>query len=174
MTHFFGILLVALTVSFARGDTYPDLASFMTLLGAYNFDSDTEGLSHYLAVDEPRQPQMPNKIISPETLESSSLLWSSEDSAIIGITARPHTESAPTESGLLIALKHDESGWYVTDRIRMTAIGKYAEIRFEFSGGDHLPPPIVTVSTSNGGRGSSYQASATYQLEGTKLHRVEL
>ncbi len=143
-------------------------------LKVYDFIRDTEGLGHMLAIEEPRQPGMAAKIVTPTAVEGAEVLWKSDNEALAWVTARPPTDSTLTETGALLLLARNNDKWFLANKVRFQAVGKYADIRFEFTGGDHSPPPIVTVTTSNGGRGASYRASATYELHSGQIVRKDL
>ena len=174
MRTIFSFLLVCLSFTSIQAETFTSLDAFMKYLSTYDFSSDSEKLSHYLSIEEPRQPEMPARIVYPVQIESATILWKTDDRAIACVTARPATESTPTETGLLLALEYSGARWHIGDRIHIKAIGKYADIQFKFTGGDDSPPPVVTITTMNGGRGASYSASASYELLQGRFIRKEL
>jgi hypothetical protein len=177
---FAGLFFVSRTVC---GEVYPSAETLVESLRKYDFVMDYEGLGHLLTIEEPRQPSMAANIVKPGSIEDVQILWKSDRVALAWLTARPLTDSTLTETGALLLLQGGETGWSIRSRIRFEAIGKYADIRFEFTGdklaSTEMPPVFVTVLTSNGGRGGSFQASETYELlrveyGAYRLDRVEL
>lgn len=156
-----------LTIAPAHSEIFPSLDALTKAIASYDFSADSEMLGCDLAIEEPRQPEMPARIVSPTNIKAFAVLWKAEDRAIAYVTARPATESMTTETALLLAVQYSGAGWYVSSRVPFKARGKYADIKFDITGetGTHQSPmPIVTVTSSNGGRGASDRASATYEL----------
>jgi len=171
--HLVGLLVISHT-AFVFADGFPSAEKLLGMLKTYDLKQDTDGLGHLLAIEEPRQPEMVSQIVKPTAIEGAEIVWKSDQEALAWITARPPTDSTPTETGALLLLSHFNGRWFINKKVRFQAVGKYADIRFEFTGGDHSPPPIVTVTTSNGGRGASYRASATYELLSGQIVRKDL
>lgn len=169
------VLFAVLGMALARAELYPSPEALVGSLKKYDFAADREGLTPLLTIEEPRQPSLSARMVTPQTVEDAQILWKSDQNVLAWITARPATDSVPTETGALLLLRRNSgSEWYIASKIPFSAVGKYADIRFKFTGGDHSPPPIITVTTSNGGRGASYQASATYELHADRLFRKDL
>ncbi len=107
------------------------------------------------------------------------MVWSVEDAALVLLTARPPTEATPSEIGLLIYVERIEAKWRIKDVLRFSATGKYALIKAEESahgrgGASGGSPPIVTVKEFQGGRGYSYDLSASYTVKAQKIVRLDL
>ena len=174
MKALFYLAIIAIFPLIARADLHPSGEAFVNSLLDYDFAEDRDGLGYVLSIEEPRQPAQPAKIVSPDAVEDAQLLWISDQYGLAWITSRPSTHSVPSETGALLLLGRSGAGWYIKDKIRFEAIGKYADIRFEFTGGDYSPPPVVTITTQNGGRGASYRASETYEFHEGRIFRKEL
>ena len=80
--------------------------------------------------------------------------------------------------GILFLLNRNKTKWHIADLKRFTAVGKYAGVSAELtSGNDWNNPtrhPIVTIKETQGGRGYSYDLSASYDFVGSKLKRLNL
>lgn len=124
------------------------------------------------------EESMTGKPVRAESIESCKILWKDEASALVFATASPATEATHSHVGVLFLLERDHGRFHILDHHRFTATGKYAGISTkitslsEVSGGRE--GPIVTIEESHGGRGASYQLSATYTFENHRLKRMEL
>ena len=167
-------MFLSAIVAHAKADLFPSIDEFIKSAKNYNFSSDRYKFGYFLSIEEPQQPELTPKIVSPTKIDKVDVLWKSKESALISIISSPKTESTPTKTALLISLTYLGTGWAISDKIVFHASGKYSDISFEFTGGDYSPPLVVTVTTSNGGRGASYRASATYELLDGRLTRKEL
>jgi len=174
MRAFLYLLMTVVVSGIARADLHPSAEALIESLQKYDFAADREGLGHLLSIEEPRQPELAAKIVSPVAVEEAQILWKSDQHALAWITSRPATQSTPSETGALMLLSYSGTGWFIASKLRFEATGTYADIRFEFTGGDHSPPPIVTITTSNGGRGASYRASATFEFHAGRIIRKDL
>jgi hypothetical protein len=101
--------------------------------------------------------------------------------AFVFVTAAPPTDATRAAVGVLFLLTHTKRSWRVADSQRFIATGKYAGVSAELTArtgsGYHLGSdgmkPVVTVKVSQGGRGYTYQFSASYTLNASKLKRLE-
>ena len=118
----------------------------------------------------------PNRIA--DSMTACETVWSGDQWALVLARARPPTTATPSEIGLLIYLERATTGWMIKDVCRFTAIGKYALIEAATAGTDRNGimsfPPLVTIKEFQGGRGYSYELSATYTIEAHKIVRREL
>jgi hypothetical protein len=167
------LALFALAIPQAKADLFPSIDAFLEAARGYDFARDPWKLGFHLSIEEPRQPEQHARIATPAKVDSVNLLWSSADSALIFLTARPATDSTRTETALLLALGRHDGGWFISSKHPFRATGKDAHIRCQLTGAGHTPPPIVTVTSTNGGRGASYRASATYELTAGQLNRKD-
>jgi hypothetical protein len=95
---------------------------------------------------------------------------------------RPATQATRSCVGVLFLLVRENDRWKIADLLRFTATGKYANISAELTAetssgyrlGSEDMAPIVTIKKSNGGRGYSYEASASYTFRASKLERLDL
>ena len=157
------VIFLVSAFAHAKADLFSSVDAFTKGVRDYNFSSDPYKFGYFLSIEEPQQPELTPKIVSPDKIDKVDILWKSKDHALVSVISSPKTESTPIKTALLVSLAYLGTGWAISDKIPFHAYGKSADISFEFTGGDHSPPPVVTVTTSNGGRGSSYRASATYE-----------
>ena len=84
---------------------------------------------------------------------------------------------------MLFLIKRTGDSWHISDHRQFTATGKDAGIAAKLTaetgdGPDQLGtdgfPPVVTVTESQGGRGYSYDLSASYTVRASKLERLDL
>ena len=89
----------------ARADLHPSAEVLIESLRKYDFAADREGLGHLLSIEEPRQPELAAKIVSPVAVEEAKILWKSDQYALAWIASRPATQSAPSETSALMPLR---------------------------------------------------------------------
>ncbi len=129
-----------------------------------------------IAQEEIRPVRIADSVMACETV------WSVDRAAVVFVTARPPTEATPSEIGLLIYVERAVTGWKIKDVSRFIATGKYARITAELTaagGSGSAPstvsaPPIVTVKEFQGGRGQSFDLSASYTVKAQKIVRLDL
>lgn len=164
----------------SREVTYNSLEEFVAAASACR-PSNTKGeFQKLLSIPEPGEivsgTLRPDRIA--DSVQACETVWNGDQAALVFVTARPPTEATPSEIGLLIYLERTTTGWMINDVSRFTALGKYAKITAELTAvagsTSSSFPPMVTIKEYQGGRGYSYELSASYTIDAHKIVRKEL
>jgi hypothetical protein len=177
-------ILRADAADFARLSTFESVEAFIATATALQPATTQSDLSALFTVRELGQPEDPktDSPITATSIASSVSLWSNDSYALVFVTAAPPTEATRSAVGVLFFLSRTKGSWRIADSQRFTTTGKDAGVSAELTAGTgtgyHLGSdamnPVVTVKESHGGRGYSYQSSASYTLSASKLKRLEL
>ena len=169
---------------FARGSAFRSVDAFVAAATSFQPAISKGDLSLLFTVRELGQPEDP-KTGTPVVatfIQSAVALWADDSHAIVFVAAAPPTDATRSAVGVLFLLKRTDNSWRIKDQQRFVATGKEAEVSAELTsgtgGGYHLGSegmePVVTVKESQGGRGYTYQISASYTLKASKLKRLNL
>lgn len=171
----------------ARGDDvtlwapFASPETFVSALSALRPSQSKTDISSLFIMRDQGQPEDPKtgKPVCPETIDSCKLLWKDDTSALVFATASPRTEATRSVVGVLFLLRRLHDRCHLWDYRRFTASGKYAGVTAAITGmagtGSGVRElPIVTITESQGGRGHSFQLSATYTVDGARLGQMEL
>jgi hypothetical protein len=173
--------LQASAAEFVRSDKHESVEAFVGALKSFQPATTKSDLSALFTVPEPGQPEDPGTA-QPTTatvIQSAVSLWCDDVQALVFATAQPPIKATQSSVGVLFLLVHQHRHWQIGDLMRFTATGKYAEVSAAVTGsagtgsGVHNLP-IITIKESHGGRGHSYQLSATYTVASSRLQRLEL
>lgn len=169
----------AVAGEFARSSTFESVDSFVTAASKFLPRTTKSDLSPLFTVRIRENP--PNPPVTATGIQSSSLLWSGESSALVFVTAIPPTDDEigmPSAVGILFLLSRHKTKWHIADLKRFTAVGKYAGVSAELTTGDDwenpVRHPIITIKETQGGRGYSYELSASYHFNGSTIKRLKL
>jgi hypothetical protein len=182
------LVITSLAVStraadFSRASSFESVVAFVAAAQGFQPASARSDLSNLFTVRD-RSPEGPESgtLVTASTIESATELWSNNTHGLVFVTAAPVTEATPSSVGALFLLSHQGGPWHIADVLRFLATGREAKILAELTafagGGSDLDAegkaPVVTVTEYQGGRGYSYQSSASYTLKGSKLKRLDL
>ncbi len=164
----------------SREATYKSLEEFVAT--AQSFRPATSKGEFQKLFSIPELGEMTPGDVRPDRIAKSmtacETVSSGDQWAQVLARARPPTEATPSEIGLLIYLERATNGWMIKDVCRFTATGKYAMIKAETASsgqnGNVGFLPLVTIKEFQGGRGYSYELSATHTIEAHKIVRREL
>ena len=178
----FGILsLQANAGEFSRTAEFASIEAFVTAAKSFQPATTKSDLAALFTIREAGQPEDPNtgRPTAATIIHSSNLLWSDDTQALVFATAQPPIEATRTSVGVLFLLIQRHGHWQIGDLMRFTATGKYAEVSAQVTGSADTGSkvhglPIVTIKESHGGRGHSYQLSATYTIALSRLQRMKL
>jgi hypothetical protein len=120
--------------------------------------------------------------VTATAIETCDAIWSDRRYALLFATASPRTVATDSHIGVLFLLVRQRDGWRIADLLRFTALGKDSGLSAKLTAlagsgrelGNDGFAPVVTINESQGGRGYSYETSASYALTGSKLKRLEL
>ena len=183
---------IALLVLLACGDlahgtdfpieaAFPTLEAMQSALKGYTPSTSSGALRADFSLPEPGEISVgetrATRTATP--LVECVQLWVGDESALIYVSARPPTESTPSEVGVVFFIVHRGGSWRVADRQRFVAFGKYAKVVAEITSAGHKPkvtpsPPIFTIREFQGGRGYSYDVSASYTIKDQKIIRHDV
>ena len=188
-----GLLLCFGSAVFAgelkRADRFESVEAFVAAVKGLVPASEKGEIASLFSVKEPGQPEDPKTGTQcfAEKVESCEVLYvdgtsSSQDEASVSLAlvfakVQPPTEATRSEVGVFFLLSRQKNRWRVADLLRFQALGKYSGIEVNVtSTGNHgkTCPDFVTVTEHQGGRGYSYEISATYKCEGLKFKKVDL
>lgn len=166
---------------FSTEATFPTLAALQSALTAYTPATSSTALRAVFSLPEPGEiaDGETRATRTAATLIGCDQLCSDAQTALLFATARPATDATPSEVGVLFLIVRQNEGWRVVDHQRFVAFGKYAKVVAELTAAGHKPevqpsPPIITVKEFQGGRGYSYDLSASYTIKDQKITRHEL
>lgn len=168
---------------FSRASSFGSVAAFVAAARGFQPASARSDLSDLFTVrDRPAEGPETGTLVTAPTIESATELWSNDTHGLVFVIAAPPTEATRSSVGALFLLSRSGGSWRVADVLRFLATGREAKILAELTafagGGSELDvegkAPVVTVKESQGGRGYSYQSSASYTLKGSKLKRLDL
>ena len=120
--------------------------------------------------------------VAAPSVDSVSTLWSDTKNALLFAIASPPIEFSRCRVGVLFLLQRFSDGWHISDHVVFTAVGKEADVSATLTvgtgtgyqlGSDGMAP-IVTIKECQGGRGYSYDISASYAYSGFRLKRLDL
>ena len=187
MLRTIALLVLLACGDLAHGADFPIEAAFPTLeavqsaLKGYTPSTSSGALRADFSLPEPGETSVGE---TRATRTATSLvecvqLWVGDESALIYASARPPTEATPSEVGVVFLIVHQGGSWRVVDRQRFVAFGKYAKVVVEITSAGHKPevtpsPPIFTIKEFQGGRGYSYDVSASYTIKDQKITRHDL
>ena len=167
----------------ADGD-FDSVNSFVSAAKTFKPATDGGGLAALFTIKELGQPEDPEtgKPVAAAAIESCDVLWADETHAFVFVTAEPHIEATRAEVGVLFLLVHSHGRWKIADHVRFVATGKYADVSAKLDAssdthqhlGDVNMLPVITIKESQGGRGYSYDLSASYTTAAGKLKRLDL
>jgi hypothetical protein len=168
------LVLQASAADFTRAASFDSVDAFVVAAKAFQPATSTSDLSALFTVRELGQPEDPKTgmPISAATIESATALWSNDAQALIFVTAAPPTDATRFSVATLFLLTRERGVWQVADLLRFSTTGKYAQVSAELTSDGRSP--VITIKESHGGRGSSYQSSASYFPDNLKLKRLEL
>jgi hypothetical protein len=170
---------------FSRKTPFESVEDFVEAATEFQPANSGSDLSVLFTVPELGQPEDPKsgKPVVAKTIESCEAVWSNESHALVFAKATPPTEATRSVAGVLFLIKRTGGAWRISDSRQFTATGKDAGISAKLTaatngGPDRLNtdgfPPVVTLTETQGGRGYSYDLSASYTIVGTKLERLDL
>ncbi|MHA3772538.1 hypothetical protein ACXR0O_13465 [Verrucomicrobiota bacterium sgz303538] len=178
------LALTAYAEDLTRGSGFDSVESFVAAVKVFRPAAAKTDLSALFTARELGQPGTPEAgaVVTASSIQSSTALWAGESRALVFVTAAPPTEATRSAVGVLFLLTRAQDRWRIADHLRFTAIGKYAALSAELTAdtgtgyrlGSEGMMPVVTVKESQGGRGYTYELSASYTFEETKLKRMEL
>jgi hypothetical protein len=160
---------------------FKSVDAFVSAIQSFHPVSSPGDLATLFTVRELGQPDDPKtgKPVPATDISSCKLLWSDSSQALVLAIASPKTEAARSAAGVMFLLHRIQGCWQNVDHRHFTAVGKYADVTAKVSNfgySDKPPdgPPLVTITESQGGRGYSYELSATYTIKGNRLERMDL
>jgi hypothetical protein len=164
-----------------RGSRFNSVDAFIAKLRTFEPSQTSNWLSYQFGAVELGQPEDPNTgtIVVPAKIQSCTVISDNADAAVIFATARPATTATPSEVGMLFSLRQAGQTWRIAACKRFEATGKYASVKCVLTCGADSPPGacperlVVTIGESQGGRGYSFQTSASYSVSDT-ITRVDL
>jgi hypothetical protein len=166
---------------FSIESAFPTLEAIQSALKGYTPLISSSALRSDFSLPEPGEISVGE---TRPTRTATSLvecvqLWVGDESALIYASARPPTEATPSEIGVVFFIVRQGGSWRVADRQRFVAFGKYARVVAEITSAGHKPevnpfPPIFTIKEFQGGRGYSYDLSASYTIKDRKITRHDL
>jgi len=169
---------------FAPGSSFPKLADLISALSAYTPATSANELRSVFSVPEPGEiapgDTRPTRVAT--AIVSCDQIWADDHFALIFVTARPPTDATPSEIGTLFLAAQQKDGWRIVDTQRFLALGKYAKVSAELTAGTGRGyslgaegfHPIITIKEFQGGRGYSYDLSASYTIKDQKISRHDL
>jgi len=185
----FLVLLIAVVAplpahALSQSQTFESVDAFVAAAKAFQPSTARTDLSTLFAAAERGQLEDPKRgtLVTAPSVDSISTLWSDKKSAFVFAIASPPIEFSRCKVGVLFLLQRFDEGWHIADHVRFTAVGKEADISATLSSetgtGYHLGSdgmsPIVTVKEWQGGRGYSYEASASYAYRDSRIKRLDL
>ena len=187
-TTILSLVIASLAVStraadFSRASSFESVAAFVAAAQGFQPASARSDLSDLFTVrDRPPEGPETGTLVTAPTIESATELWSNDTHGLVFVTAAPPTEATRSSVGALFLLGHHGGSWRVADVLRFLATGKWAKVLAELTalagGGSDLDAegkaPVVTVTECQGGRGYSYESTASYTLKNSKLKRLDL
>ncbi|MCW1924652.1 hypothetical protein OKA05_18955 [Luteolibacter arcticus] len=170
---------------FSRKAPFESVEDFVEAAKGFQPAASGSDLSVLFTVPELGQSEDPQdgKPVLAKTIESCEAVWANDSHALVFVKALPPTEATRSVTGVLFLLQRTGDSWHISDSRQFTATGKDAGISAKLtaatgSGPDRLGtegfPPVVTIAESQGGRGYSYDLSASYTLRASKLERLDL
>jgi hypothetical protein len=171
---------------FMRTSSFDSVATFTAAAKAFHpADSNTD-MARLFTIAERGQPEdrKSGKPVVAKGLDSCEVVWEGRTHAFVFATTTPRTEGTRSAIGVLFLLSQSRRRWIISDLRRFTATGKHAEVTCAFTAGvgegyqlgeshDHFPA-VVTINEHQGGRGYSYQLSASFSREGTHIKQRTL
>jgi len=115
--------------------------------------------------------------VSAKAIESCDTLYADDELALVWVKAHPPIEATRSVVGVLFLLKREGANWQIVDLLRFEASGKYSEVKAELTAMSYngkRDPGFVTVTEFQGGRGYSYNISASYACRDYKFKRLDL
>ena len=186
LTFTLGILLPSADASdFSRAAPFESIEDFVAKAQQFEPAISRTDLSVLFTVPELGQPEDPKtgKPVIARAIESCVKVWSDDSRGLVFVRALPPTEATKSVTGVLFLIKRTGKSWQISDSRQFTATGKDAGISAQLTaaaggGPDRLGteglPPVVTITETQGGRGYSYDISASYELRDSKLERLDL
>ncbi len=161
--------------SFGTEDEFESIEQFVASAKTFAPDQSTSYMAWQFATTDLGQPGDPErgKAIRPSGIVKCDVVWNDDDSALVFVTARPPTQTAGSEVGLLFYLQRgdqDDKKWYIVDTKKFVARGKYASIDCKltaYAGQSYTVTDndaVVTITETQGGRGMAHDASASYRI----------
>ena len=185
-TFILGCVLTAANAGdFSRRTPFESVEDFVDAATKFQPASSGSDLAVLFTVPESGQPEDPNagKPVLAKTIESCAVVWSNDSQALVFVKALPPTQATPSVTGALFLIRRTGDSWHISDSRQFTATGKDSGISAELTaatggGPDRLGtdgfPPVITITESQGGRGYSYDLSASYTVKASKLERLDL
>jgi hypothetical protein len=179
------VLPVVAAGEFSRKTAFGSVKDFTDAAAGFEPATSSSDLAVLFTVPEPGDPKDPNtgKPVLPRAIESCEVVWSNDSQALVFVKALPPTEATHSTVAALFLVRRTGESWRISDSRRFTASGKDAGISVKLTadtggGTDRLGedgfPPVVTITESQGGRGYSYDLSASYTIKAAKLERLDL
>ena len=169
---------------FTRWSIFDSVDAFVAAAKAFKPANAKTDMSALFTVRDLGQREDPKTgtPVSASAIRSSAALWSDDSNAMVFVTAAPRTEATQSVVGVLFLLTQFHERWHIFDYIQFIATGKYADVSARLTAdtgtgyrlGTEGMKPVVTITESQGGRGYSYQLSASYSFHANKLKRIEL
>ena len=168
---------------FTRWSTFKSPDAFVGAAKVFKPATDHTELTACFTTRELGQPEADTTgtPVPAKVLSDCTALWADQTDALIFATATPPTQATRTMLGVLFHLTYRHNVWQIADLLSFATIGKYANISATltaeadegnlFDGKDFVP--VVTIKEMFGGA-YSYNLSASYTLDNSKLRRREL
>jgi len=187
-TLFLVLLIAAIaplpTHAFSQWESFESVDAFIAAAKAFQPSTARTDLSTLFAAAERGQQEDPKRglLVAAPSVDSITTLWSDKKNALIFAIASPPIEFSRCRVGVLFLLQRANDGWHIADHVRFTAVGKEADISATLTAGTGTGyqlgadgmSPIVTIKECQGGRGYSYDISASYAYSGFRLKRLDL
>jgi len=168
----------------SQWESFESVDAFTAATKAFQPSTARTDLTTLFAAADRGQPEDPKRglLVAAPSVDSVSTLWSDTKNALIFAIASPPIEFSRCRVGVLFLLQRFNDGWHISDYVVFTTVGKEAEVSATLTAGtgsgyqlgsDGMSP-IVTVKESQGGRGYSYDISASYAYTGFRLKRLDL
>ena len=183
----FGLIastICAVAGELAPGASFPKLADLVSAVTGYTPSTSSSGMRSVFSVPEPGEiatgETRPTRVAT--SIVSCDQMWADEHLALVFVTARPPTDATPSEIGVLFLVAREQNAWRIVDTQRFVALGKYAKVSADLTattgsgyslGADGLQP-VITIKEFHGGRGYSYDLSASYTIKDQRITRHDL
>lgn len=176
---FAALILQASGTEFSRATKYESVQAFLDTAKSFEPATTKGEMAALFTVKEmgQREDQKTGTPVPAKGVDSCKTLYAGDSLALVLVKAQPPTEATRSVAAVLFLLKHDGPSWWISDLLRFEACGKYSEIKATLSAMSYngkSDPGFLTVTEFHGGRGYSYDISASYKCQDCKFKRVDL